>query len=272
MPDVRSISRCLSPLRAPLLALTLLAVLTRRGVAQDRFEIEVYPYETAARGEWELDTHLNYTRLGVTTFDGRVAPTQGQVRLATELTHGVTDSWEVAGYLLAAHRAGAGAEFAGWRLRSRLRAPLAWPLPVRLGLNVELEAARPAYSDSPLTLELVPVFEKRFGRWQFNVDPVIEHDLAGPAVSEGWELEPRARAAVAASRAVTLALEYYGALGHVGALLPGEAQVHQFFPSVELRLGEDVLLSFGVGVGATSAGDRLVFKSRFEMPLGGERN
>src|SRR5205085_4089523 len=69
MPDVRSISRRVSPLRAPLLALTLLAVLTRRGVAQDRFEIEVYPYETAARGEWELDTHLNYTRLGVTTLD-----------------------------------------------------------------------------------------------------------------------------------------------------------------------------------------------------------
>jgi len=140
---------------------------------------------------------------------------------------------------------------------------------VRLGLSVELEAAQPAYSDSPLTLELVPVFEKRVGGWQFNLDPAVEHDLSGPAVSEGWELEPRARAAVAVSRTVTLALEYYGALGHVGALLPGEAQVHQFFPSVELRVGEDVLLDFGVGVGATSAGDRLAFKSRFEMPLGG---
>src|SRR5437879_12424095 len=127
MPDVRCVSRCLSPLRAPRLALTLLAVLARRGAAQDRFEIEVYPYQTAARGEWELETHLNYTRLGITTFDGRVAPTQGQVRLATELTHGVTDSWEVAGYLLAARRSGAGAEFAGWRLRARLRAPRAGP-------------------------------------------------------------------------------------------------------------------------------------------------
>jgi hypothetical protein len=252
-------------------ALFLCGVSSQRVVAQDRFEIEVYPYETAARGEWELETHLNYTRLGTTTFDGQVAPTEGQARLAAELTRGVTDHWELSGYLLAARRPAAGVEFAGWRLRSRLRAPAAWRLPVHLGLSVELEATQAAYSESPLTLELVPIFERRVGRLQFDLDPAVERDLSGPAVSQGWELEPRARAAFTASRTVTLALEYYGALGHLGAILPGEAQVHQFFPSVELRLGADVTLDFGIGVGATAAGDRLVFKSRFEIPLTGER-
>lgn len=246
--------------------------MSRRAAAQDRFEIEVYPWETAVRGEWELEAHLNYARLGTTTFAGQVAPTEGQVRLATELTRGLTDHWEVAGYLLAARRPAAGVEFAGWRLRSRLRGPEAWRLPVHVGLSVELEATQRAYSESPLTLELVPIFEKRAGRFQFNLDPALERDLSGPAASEGWELEPRARAAVTASPTVTLALEYYGLLGHVGAILPGEAQVHQFFPSLELHLGDDLTLDFGVGVGATSAGDRLVFKSRFEMPLGGERH
>src|SRR6266568_211006 len=53
--------------------LSLLTALPIRGAAQDRFEIEVYPYETAARGEWELETHLNYTQVGTTAFDGRVA-------------------------------------------------------------------------------------------------------------------------------------------------------------------------------------------------------
>src|SRR2546422_4144567 len=57
---------------------SLFAALPGRGVAQDRFEIEVYPYETAARGEWELETHLNYTQVGTTAFDGRVAPTEGR--------------------------------------------------------------------------------------------------------------------------------------------------------------------------------------------------
>lgn len=251
---------------------TLIGLTPGRAAAQDRFEIEVYPYETAARGEWELEAHLNYARLGTTTFAGQVAPTEGQVRLATELTRALTDQLEVSGYLLAAHRSAAGVEFAGWRLRSRVRGPEGWRLPVHVGLSVELEATQAAYSDSPLTLEFVPILEKRVGRFQFNLDPAVEHDLSGPAVSEGWELEPRARAALTANRTVTVALEYYGLLGHVGAILPGEAQVHQFFPSLELHLGADLTLDVGVGVGTTSAGDRLVFKSRFEMPLGGERH
>lgn len=265
-------SRALTRLTALPAALALLGLVSCRAAAQDRFEIEVYPYETAARGEWELEAHLNYARLGTTTFDGRVAPTEGQVRLATELTRGLSDLWEVSGYLLAARRPAAGVEFAGWRLRSRVRGPTTWRLPVHVGLSVELEATQAAYSDSPLTLELVPIFEKRAGRFQFDLNPAVERDFSGPAASEGWELEPRARAAVTASRTVTLALEYYGLLGHVGAILPGEAQVHQFFPSLELHLGDDLTMDFGVGVGATSAGDRLVFKSRFEMPLGGEHH
>src|SRR3989442_14771453 len=40
--------------------------------AQEAFEIEVYPYATAARGEWGLETHLNYAPLGTTVFDGTV--------------------------------------------------------------------------------------------------------------------------------------------------------------------------------------------------------
>ena len=200
-----------------------------------------------------------------------MAPTEGQTRLAAELTHGLTAHWELSAYLLAAHRSASGVDFAGWRMRSRVRAPETWRLPVQLGLSLELEATQPAFSDSPLTLELVPIFQRRVGRWQFTVDPAFERDLSGPEASEGWEFEPRARAAVTASRTVTLALEYYGALGHVGAILPAESQVHQFFPSVELRLGDELSVDLGVGVGATAVGDRLVFKSRLEIPLGGER-
>ena|SRR2546425_6214781 len=256
-----------STLLSLILAAPALLALTRRCAAQDRFEIEVYRYQTATRGEWELEAHLNYTSLGTTAFDGQVAPTQRQARITAELTRGLTDHWEVSGYLLAARRPAAGLEFAGWRLRSRLRAPESWRLPVRVGFSAELEAARAAYSESPTTLELVAVFEKQIGPLQLDLDPALERDLGGPAVADGWELEPRARAAVAVSRTVTLALEYYGALGHVGAILPGEAQVHQFYPSVDLRLGEELSVNFGVGVGATSVGDRLVFKSRFEIPL-----
>jgi hypothetical protein len=47
--------------------------------AQDPFEIIVYPAATAAPGEWELETHLNYTARGTTAFDGSVLPPPGMM-------------------------------------------------------------------------------------------------------------------------------------------------------------------------------------------------
>jgi hypothetical protein len=53
---------------------TALILAVGRLTAQDPFEIIVYPAATAAPGEWELETHLNYTARGTTAFDGSVAP------------------------------------------------------------------------------------------------------------------------------------------------------------------------------------------------------
>jgi len=48
-----------------------------------------------------------------------------------------------------------------------------------------------------------------------------------------------------------------------------DEQVRQFYPGVDLRLGEDLAVNAGVGFGTTAAGNRLVLKTRFEAPLGG---
>ena len=56
-----------------------------------------------------------------------------------------------------------GLEYAGWRLRSRMRAPESWRLPVNMGLSVEYETARPAFSESARTAEVTAIFERRFG-------------------------------------------------------------------------------------------------------------
>lgn len=44
--------------------------------AQDPFEIQVFEYETARKGMWNLETHLNYVGSGTRTFDGRAAHKQ----------------------------------------------------------------------------------------------------------------------------------------------------------------------------------------------------
>lgn len=226
--------------------------------AQERFDIAVYPYATAHRGEWELEALLNFSSRGTGGFDGSVAPTQGQWRFAAEVTRGITDHWELTGYLLGAQTPGLGLEYAGWRLRSRMRAPESWRFPVKLGFNVEYETARPAFSESARTLELTPTLERRFGRVQVLANPTLERDLAGP--EHEWEFEPRARVGVDVARRLTLGFEYYG------AFLEAE-KFHQVYPTADLRLGDDISWHLGVGFGSATAGDRLVFKTAFEVPL-----
>jgi hypothetical protein len=235
--------------------------------AQDPFEIIVYPAATAERGEWELETHLNYTAIGTATFAGTVAPTRYQTRLALELTRGITSHWEASVYLLGARRPDVGAEYAGWRLRSRVRAPESWRLPFDLGFSAELTAPRPAYGGASPTLELTPILERRFGAVRLGLNVNMERDLGeGEAggTSEGWELEPAALVGVAVSSRVLMKLEYHGAWGEVTDPLGPKAQVHQVFPGVDLRLG-DVTLGLSVGAGTTNARNRLVFASRAEF-------
>src|SRR5881394_2629452 len=217
---------------------------TVRLAAQDAFEIVVYPAATAARGEWELETHLNYTARGTTAFDGTVAPSQKQTHLTFEVTHGITANWEASAYMLTAYRPGVGAEYAGWRIRSRVHAPARWNLPLDLGFSAELEAPRPAYGGASPTIELTPILERRFGAVRVGLNANIERDLGeGEAggTSEGWEFEPSAVVGVAASRRVFLKLEYRGAWGELTEPLAPRAQVHQLFPGIDLRLGEVTL-------------------------------
>jgi len=239
----------------------------REAIAQDPFEIAVYGAETAPRRAWELETHLNYIARGTTTFDGPVAPSEHQFHLAVELTMGLTEHWEVTAYLLSAYRPGPGVEYAGWRLRSRVRAPVSWGLPVDLGLAAELEFSPAAYDETTAGLEIRPILEKRVGRVQLQLNPVIERALTATSGEAEWELEPSGRIGVTVSKRVALSIEYYGKTGLLGAA-PGGEPVHQFYPGLDLHLGDDIELNLGLGFGTTAAANRLVLKSRFEVPLG----
>ena len=142
-----------------------------------------------------------------------------------------------------------------------MHAPPRWKLPIDLGFSAELEAPQPAYGGASPTIELTPILEKRFGAVRLGLNANFERDLgAGEAggTEEGWEFEPSALFAYQVSSGATLRLEYHGSLGE---------KVHQFFPGVDLRLGEAATLGLSVGAGATTAGNRLVFASRFELEL-----
>lgn len=230
--------------------------------AQDPFEIQVYEYLTVPRGKWNLETHFNYTSRGTRQFEGTVAPTEKQLHLTYELTRGITDYFELAGYLVLARRAGETPDFAGWRVRPRVRLPERWKLPVLLSLSAEVAFPRDAYETADATLEIRPILERAFGPLALDLNPVIGRSIKGPGSDEGWDFEPGARIGVTLSPVVDLSVEYYGAFGPVGDFLPAAEQVHQFFGGGDLQLRENVVLNFGLGLGATSAGNRTVLKAR----------
>ena len=97
---------------------------------------------------------------------------------------------------------------------------------------------------------------------------MIGRALSGPGTEEGWDFEPGMRAGYELNRRLDLSLEYYGSTGPVTNSLPLREQVHQFYPGGDLKLNENIVWNFGIGVGATSAGNRLVYKSRIGILFG----
>ena len=237
--------------------------------AQDPFEIQVYEYETVPKGMWNLETHINYIGKGTRKFEGPVAPTNDQFHLTFELTRGVTENFEMAGYLVLAHRAGGDTlDYVAWRLRPRVSVPRSWHWPVDVSMSIEFGFPRKVYEENSVTLELRPIIEKKLGRFQIDVNPVVGRALRGPGTNEGWDFEPGVRFAYEMNKKLDLSLEYYGSTGAIGDFLPANEQVHQLFPGGDVKLSENIVWNFGIGVGMTDAGNRLVYKTRVGILFG----
>lgn len=234
--------------------------------AQDTFELEVYGHPTASPGEWELEPHFAFTAVGTRLPDGSVVPTNHQIHLALEVTHGLTGHWEIAAYALVARQAGTTPEYAGWRLRSRFSSPETWQFPIDLALNVEVSYTRPIFDDHTYALELTPIVGRTWGPVRLDMNAAVEQPLVGRDRGK-WEFEPSLRAAVTLNRAIDVTLEYFSALGPLMTLDPVRQQVHQVFPGVVLRLGDDFSWNAGVGYGLTGGGDRMTAKTAFELEL-----
>jgi hypothetical protein len=229
--------------------------------AQDAFEIQVYEYATVPRGKWNLETHFNYTGRGTRTFEGPVAPTSDQAHLTFELTRGLANYFELAGYLVLARRSGHSPEFVAWRLRPRVRLPERW-LPVKVSLSAEVAFPRKEYENEDATLEFRPILERQFGRLAIDLNPVLGRSIQGPGSADGWEFEPSGRLGVTVNPTLDLSVEYYGAFGPVRDFLPADEQVHQIFGGGDINLSESMVLNLGFGLGLTSAGNRTVYKAR----------
>ncbi len=236
--------------------------------AQDPFEIHVYEYETLHPGQFTLETHLNYVGSGTKDYRGTVAPFEDQLHATLELTAGLTDNISIGFMELNAQRPGNSLQYAGWRVLPHFYVPEAWHWPVLAGLVTEFSFQNTTYEENSRRVEVRPILEKSFHKFQADLNPVFARALHGPGTRAGWSFEPAGRIAYEATEQFTPSLEYYTELGPLPTFLPLDQQVHQILPGGDLKLAKNLVWSFGVGVGLTPAGNRIVYKSRFEFTFG----
>ena len=247
--------------RSRWLALVTLAGLPSFAHAQANYEIQVYGSDTVAPGNLMVELHSNYTATGEKdTIDG-VYPTHHQLHETVELTQGLTDWSEVGFYVFTSEQNGHGVQWVGDHIRPRVRVPESWGWPVGVSLSMEIGYQRPAYSPDTWTWEIRPIIDKGMGRWYFAVNPAFERTLHGPGVRDGFDFAPSVKVGYDFTQVVSGGIEYYADYGRFGGFVPTRDQQQQVFLVADLHVSPLWEINFGVGIGATSATDHLIFKA-----------
>jgi hypothetical protein len=248
------------------LAIAAIFIVAATARAQEGFEVRVEQYESPRPGTFLFEQHGTFVGTGNRDSADAVAPTHHQLRFTSELTVPITLHFSLGTMVLTAVRPGHIApEYAGARVIPHLYAPESWNLPVKLGLTAEFSWSNERYAERTPNIELKPVIEKEFGRFQLDLNPSIEGALYR---GSHWNFEPSLRFAYRSSRSLSPGLEYYSELGSLSGLLPSSEQTHQIYPTVDWTLNTNVHWHFGIGLGLTPAGDQLVYKTRIEVSLG----
>ena len=214
----RSLRVCLHRAHLATFAAVCLAFSLRsKGLAQDRFEIQVYDSQTAPPGQVGLELHANAVARGSREPLGPELPTQGVVHLTFEPHLGLLSWCEVGAYLQTAQRPDGQFDAAGAKLRFKARAPTRYG-GFGFAVNAELSDVPQRYEANQLGAELRPIADFAAGPWYAAVNPILGLDLKGaqafqpqfePAVKVGFQLDP----------ALLLGAEYYGAFSSAASHL-----------------------------------------------------
>ena len=223
------------------------------------YEMEVYPYRTAAKGELELENSTAYTALG-TKEDGE---NDNLLRNSPELSYGLTSHWEVAAYGDFNYDTGTGeSHYAGSRFRVRTRFFEKGELPVDLGLYAELEM--PKHDEDTQELDLKAIIEKDFGRWTIDLNPALEKVLKGENSSQNWVFHYAAAAIYRLNERWQPRLEFFGETGPIDNPDPADEQVHMISPAVDFRVTPFFKVRAGVAFGLTDGSEQRLVRTNLE--------
>jgi hypothetical protein len=240
-------------------------LLSQAAHALNYFELEVYPYKTAAQREVELENFTTYTRRG--SQDMPVPDNnKGLTRSSFEASYGVTEKTEITGYVDYSHARGQGDwDLKGSRAHVRTRFAEKGELPVDLGMYAEIEFPRKDENDSEL--ELRGIIEKDFDKWTVDVNPIFEKVLKGAEKDIGWELQYAASVIYRLDERWHPRLDFFGDFGTMHDFEGRDQQKHLISPAVDIMFGRGLSASIGVAFGQTKATEQQLVRARIEWEL-----
>lgn len=217
-------------------AAVLMLFLATPALAMDKFEIQVYQGEHNDPGQASVELHSNYTLRGhrEPAYPGETPP-DGVARFTLEPAIGVTEWLELGAYLQTMVGPDNGAEFGGWKLRSKLILPARFQLPVILGINVELGRVPKRVEEEGWANEFRPIIGMGLGRFAFTFNPIFGFSLTGPEAGKP-DFEPAAKAKWNTNLGFAVGMEHYAAFGRFDQGFVGlRQQEHVTFAVLDLE-------------------------------------
>ena len=235
-------------------------------IAQNLFEVQVFPDETIGRGAMEVE--FQNVLIPAWTGPGGLATT-GHVHFSVELTRGWTDWFETGVFLETApdvddrHPA-----LAGWHVRPKFRIGAWHRFPFHVSTSVEYaffeNAGDRAFRQA---LAVTPIFEHHNRSWELSLNPGFEIPIRGPEAGTGPVFEPSAKIASRAAELVSVGVEYYAETGSIRHIDPLSAQQHLVFGAVDVGSKSAWNLNVGLGRGLTGGTEHWVLKSILGVKL-----
>ena len=229
-------------------------------LAQNNYEIQVYPYELVAPGHTMIELHSNFTLQGTKqTIDGQY-PTEHQLHETIEITPGFNDWFECGFYIFTSAQSQTRWQWVGDHIRPRFHVPDSWKWPVGVSILSEIGYERRQYSTALWNWEIRPIVDKQLGHWHLSFNPAFDRALQGPDTKRGFEFSADFKIGYDITKVVNAGFEYHGSLGPFNQFDPLHDEQHQLIPCVDLNVSPRWEINFGVGVGMTAGTDHLLVK------------
>ena len=226
-------------------------------------EIQVYLDEFAEKGKFGLDLHTIYT---LSTKDDLRQPPRHQLRLTPELSYGLNDHFEIAGYFLTNKSPGGNPQTDGVKLRMRYRPVVpsentTWYTAV----NIELGKLSRRFNPEGSNGEIKGILSWKSPSWiaglNLNIDRPLKRVTTAPTT-----FEVDGKLAYKVKNDLQLGFEHYAFRGALHGSVPGFAPTRTTFLVSDFTIGKwDV--NFGIGRASGNIPDRVILKAIIGVPI-----